>query len=167
MNRVPRYPLFLPGFEEQCIEIELRLSWMAFYRLLQNDVPVPEDKVRGRYYITNDFGRSEMITVFAQLQHMDMLPTVIYAGQPVNYVRPLTQAERICALSPMVLVPFGGAIGGLIGGIGWYHNLSYLRTTSKHTVFARKGRSLVVTCCCVLADLVAFTAIRIVWLHHR
>ncbi len=167
MNRVPRYPILLPGFEEQRIEIEMGLSWTAFYRLLQNDAPVPKDKVRGRYYITNDVGRREMITLFDQLPYMDILPTVVYGGQHVEYVRPLTQAERICALSPLALLAIGGAIGGLFGAAGWYFNLRYLRTTPEQTTFARIGRSLVVSCFCVLAYLIAATAVRLIWLHHR
>jgi len=77
-----------------------------------------------KYYVINASGEKEEIKV---CQGLDFVPAVTFRGQKTRLTERLSTVEHLIGCLPIMLVLFGGAIGGMFGFIGATINYGYMQ----------------------------------------
>lgn len=121
------YTLEVPGFEGQRLEIDAG----AFKKtLLLNGVKAPSAGI-GKYRLTRNDGR-EVTTKWTS--SFDPAPSIVIDGQTIRTAAPLKWHEMVLVGSPLLLVFIGGALGGLLGGVGASLNAKLIRSSQPAAV---------------------------------
>jgi hypothetical protein len=77
------------------------------------------------YNAVSNFGKNVVLRV--KYRPFDMVPNLYIDGQEFQIARPLTKWEYFWICLPIILMFWGGAIGGLIGGVATYSNSILIR----------------------------------------
>ena len=119
-----RVPLGIDGVSGS-LEVETA-GWFRPARLFIDGQPAPKGPKRNRYLITRDDG----IQVMLQLKQVfiDPVPQVLLDGEVIQLVEPLSVFQWIWSALPIILIFFGGAIGGGIGGAAFWINTRIFRS---------------------------------------
>lgn len=114
------------NFTIEGVQGELQYTYGLFSRELRQDgnVVKQEGRLLPKYYIINASGKKEEIKI---IQGIDFAVTVVFRGQKTRVTERLTAIEYIIGCLPIVLIFFGGAIGGMCGFIGAAVNYEYMR----------------------------------------
>ena len=121
------YPVTIPGFENQKIEVK-RPGLFTGLKLLVNGQPAPKGNKRGRMLLRRDDG-SEIVAAW-KLQFFGFdVPKLIVDGKEIQVLKPLKWYEYAWSGLPVLLVFMGGAIGGLCGVIGFILNAHIFRSS--------------------------------------
>jgi hypothetical protein len=88
--------------------------------------PAPKGPKRNQYLITRDDGNKQLVKLKQVL--IDPVPQVILDGEVIELVEPLSVLQWIWSAIPILLVFFGGAIGGGIGGATFWINTRIFRS---------------------------------------
>lgn len=119
------YETQIEGFEGQ--NMEVRVSFWTGPKLLVNNEPAPKGNKRGQMLLQRNDGRQVIATWRPQLGGFDV-PQLIVDGKVTNLVEPLKWYEWLWGGLPILLLFVGGAIGGLVGGLGFVINTKIFRT---------------------------------------
>jgi len=141
-----------PGFEGQ----QLVVKTPGFFRgaqLLLNGTPVKRQK--GVYTVKNNSGADVPVKLRALF---DPIPKVTIGEDVVQLARPLTWYEYAWMGLPIVLVFFGGALGGGIGAFAFYTSCKIFRSAQSN--FAKYGLTGLVSVGAVAIFLVLAIAIQ-------
>lgn len=131
------FPLHHPRLDMHNLTIRTS-AWLG-PKLLQNGTPL--QRVKGKYLLKDNTGKD--VTVQLKIDFLDMaVPKVLIDNQAVEIAPPLSVAQKIWVLSPLLLMLFGGALGGAIGGGAAFINARILR--SYDAPAARYGLSALV-----------------------
>ncbi len=121
MASAARLPIDYPGFDGR---LALRPAgfWTAAAIICDGAV-APR---KGRTFTVKD---SAGQPVLVQLKgfFFDPIPQVLIGGQTIVLARPFAWYEYLLMVLPLVLIPLGGALGGLCGAIAVYVNAQVLR----------------------------------------
>jgi hypothetical protein len=117
--------LTIPGFTRQKIEV-LPPGFFKGTQLLVNGQPARPGARRGEYLLTNDDDQTVTARFRNQAFGLDY-PQLMVGKQFINIVPPLKWYMWAWAVLPLLLVTFGGAMGGLIGLIASWANIRLLR----------------------------------------
>lgn len=121
-----RYPLVVPGFENQSLEVDVDVWWSGA-RLFVDGQPAPKGAKRGQLRLRRDDG-SEALATLKLSNPLDPIPQVVIDGQVFQIAEPLKWYELVWGGIPFLLVFVGGLIGGLFGGFGALINSRLFRT---------------------------------------
>lgn len=118
------YSLTIPGFEGQRIEVQ-SAGLFSSAKLLVNQQLAPKGTKRGEMLLRRNDGQ----TVVAQWksQFLDV-PNLVVDGTNFQVVEPLKWYQWAWGGLPVLLLFVGGAIGGLIGAIGFMINAKIFRS---------------------------------------
>jgi hypothetical protein len=141
MTSVPQLEVSIPGFTHQKVEV-IPPGFFKGIQLLVNGKPAPQGSRRGEYQLTDDKGRAVSVKFRNQAFGLDY-PQIMVGGQFINIVSPLKWYWWALAVVPLLLVAFGGGLGGLIGLIAVWVNVRLAR--QPWYWLARVGATLGVT----------------------
>lgn len=131
-----QYPLSLDGFEGQMIAVQAA-GFLAGPRLLVNGQSAAKGPRRGQMLLRRNDGREVIATWKSQL--IDV-PQLVVDGQAIHVVEPLAWYVWLWSGLPFLLVFLGGAIGAIIGLIGFSVNAKIFRSawpmSAKFTISA-------------------------------
>jgi hypothetical protein len=133
--------LTIPEFTKQKIEV-IPPGFFKGSQLIVNGQPAPKGSRRGEYLLTDDRGQTVKVMFRNQAFGLDY-PQLLVGKQFINIVPPLKWYLWGWAAIPLLLVTFGGALGGLVGMIGVWVNARLLRQPWHW--LARLGATLGVT----------------------
>jgi len=121
-----RYPIKIPGFGKQRIELEIS-GFLGKNRILLNGIPAEKGHRKDEYILYQPDG----VRVSAQLQStfFDAIPKVIVQGEAYEILPPLTWYQYVFAGLSLILVLYGGGYGGLLGMISFLINIRLLRSS--------------------------------------
>ena len=119
------YPVKLPGFEGQELVVE-PAGLFSGPKLLVNGQPAPKGKGRGEMFIRRNDGKD--VPVVFRNNFLDV-PALMVEGKPLDLVEPLKWYEWVWNALPIVMIFFGGALGGLIGALAVTFNLKVFRSS--------------------------------------
>jgi hypothetical protein len=131
----------IPGFTRQRVEV-IPPGFFKGIQLLVNGKPVPRGARRGEYRLTDDKGQAVILKFRSQAFGLDY-PQILVGGKFIDIVPPLKWYWWALAAIPLLLVTFGGGLGGLIGLIAVWINVRLIRQPWHW--LARVGATLVVT----------------------
>jgi len=119
------YPLDLAGFAPGSIELR---STRGGYALFQNGQKADRPPKRNRSYfsLVKADGTNEEAQLKPRALGMD-IPNVKVGGELYQPVEALPKVLIVLSLIPLVLLFFGGALGGLIGAVASVGNMRLLR----------------------------------------
>lgn len=120
-----RIPLEIEGLSGHQLEVE-PAGWYSPSRLFMDGQPAPKGPKRNQYLITRDDGNKQLVKLKQVL--IDPVPQVILDGEVIELVEPLSVLQWIWSAIPILLVFFGGAIGGGIGGATFWINTRIFRS---------------------------------------
>jgi hypothetical protein len=123
------YPVTLPGFEGQEIVVE-PAGFFSGPKLLVDGQPAPKGKGRGEMLIRRNDGKDVIVSFRSNF--LDV-PALMVDGKPLNLVEPLKWHEWVWNGFPIVMIFFGGALGGMLGVLAMSFNLKVFRS-SENTV---------------------------------
>ncbi len=121
-----RHRLYPEGFEGHVVEAELS-SFLSGPKLFFNGQPAPKGKKRGEFALLRDDGK----VVVARWKPVALgfdVPQLIVDGKHLSIAEPLKWYQLVWSAWPLLLVFFGGAIGGLAGGAAAAANIFLWRT---------------------------------------
>jgi hypothetical protein len=120
-----KYNFRLPDFPNSNFEIETSI-WTGKSRLFMDNKMIEQSKEKGRPFLipkTNN----EFIKAFPKRSFPDVVPLFEINGIKIHILEKLKWFQyALCGL-PILLVIVGGAIGGLIGAIGYLINYNIFR----------------------------------------
>ena len=121
-----RYPIKIPGFGKQRIELEIS-GFPGKNRILLNGNPAEKGHRKDEFILYQPDG----VRVSAQLQStfFDAIPKVIVQGESYDILPPLTWYQYVFAGLSLILVLYGGGYGGLLGMISFLINIRLLRSS--------------------------------------
>jgi hypothetical protein len=121
-----RYPIKIPGFGKQKIELEIS-GFLGKTRILLNGNPAEKGHRKDEFILYQPNG----VRVSAQLQNtfFDAIPKVLVHGEAYEILPPLTWYQYVFAGLSLILVLYGGGYGGLLGMIGFLINIRILRSS--------------------------------------
>lgn len=119
------YSVNLEGFEGQSIVVEPP-GLITNVQLLVNGQPAPKGKKRGEMLLRRNDGKD--VVASWKYNFLDV-PNLIVDGKTITVVPPLKWYEWAWNGLPILLVTFGGALGGLIGAIVFGFNLKIFRSS--------------------------------------
>ena len=118
-------PVAIPGFKRQKVEV-IPPGFFKGLHLLLNGQPAPRGERRGEYQLTDDKGQMVRARFRNQAFGLDY-PQLEVGKQTYNIVEPLKWYWWAVAVLPLLLVTFGGALGGVIGLIAAWGNIRLVR----------------------------------------
>lgn len=119
------YPVRLPGFEGQEIVVE-PAGFFAGPRLLVNGQPAQKGKGRGEMIVRRNDGKD---VVFTFRNNFLDVPGLLVDGKPLDLVEPLKWYEWAWNGLPLVMIFFGGALGGMLGVLAMSFNIKMFRSS--------------------------------------
>jgi len=119
------YPVTLPGFEGKEIVVE-PAGFFSGPKLMVNGQPAPKGKGRGEMLIRRNDGKDVIVSFRSNF--LD-IPTLMVDGKPLNLVEPLKWYEWVWNGFPIVMIFFGGALGGMLGVLAMSFNLKVFRSS--------------------------------------
>jgi hypothetical protein len=118
------YPITLPGFEGQSIEVKAPSAFSSG-QLLINGQPAPKGAKRGEMLLRTNDGRD--VPVKWKPTFLD-LPALDVGGQAVRYVEPIKWYQFVWGGLPVLMVFAGGILGVGLGMLGLMLNLHIFRS---------------------------------------
>lgn len=119
------YILKIEGFEGQ--NIEARVSFWASPKLIINGVPAPKGPRRGEMVLQRNDGRQVIASWKPQVMGLDV-PQLVVDGKTVSLAAPLKWYQWVWSALPILLVFWGGLLGGIAGVIAFSINTSIFRS---------------------------------------
>ncbi len=121
-----RYPVKIPGFGHQRIELEIS-GILGRTQILLNGNPAEKGHRKDEFILYQPDG----VQVSAQLQNtfFDVVPKVIVHGEAYEILPPLNWYQYVFAGLSLILVLFGGGYGGLLGMISFLINIRLFRSS--------------------------------------
>lgn len=121
-----RYPIKIPGFGKQRIELEIS-GFLGKTRILLNGNPAEKGHRKDEYILYQPDG----VRVSVQLQNtfFDAIPKLVIHGEAYEILPPLTWYQYVFAGLSLILVLYGGGYGGLLGMISFLINIRILRSS--------------------------------------
>ncbi len=119
------YILKIEGFEGQ--NIEARVSFWASPKLIINGVPAPKGPRRGEMVLQRNDGRQVIVSWKPQVMGLDV-PQLVVDGKTVSLAAPLKWYQWVWSALPILLVFWGGLLGGIAGVIAFSINTSIFRS---------------------------------------
>lgn len=120
-----QYTLSLEGFEGQVIAVQ-PAGFLTGPKLLVNGQPAAKGPRRGQMLLRRDDGREVVAAWRPQLVDV---PRLVVDGQTITVVEPLPWYVWLWTGLPFLLIFLGGAIGALLGLIGFSVNAKIFRST--------------------------------------
>jgi hypothetical protein len=123
---ISRYPIKIPGFGKQRIELEIS-GFLGKTRILLNGNPAEKGHRKDEFILYQPDG----VRVSTQLQStfFDVIPKVIVHGEAYEILPPLTWYQYVFTGLSLILVLFGGGYGGLLGMISFLINIRLFRSS--------------------------------------
>jgi hypothetical protein len=119
------YTASIEGFENQ--NIEVAVSFWSGPKLLVNGEPAQKGSKRGEMILQRADGKQVSVSWKQQVLGLDV-PQLIVDGKTTNLVEPLKWYQLVWGGLPILLVFVGGAIGAVVGLIGFSINTKIFRT---------------------------------------
>ncbi|NTU83636.1 MAG: hypothetical protein HGA45_30410 [Chloroflexales bacterium] len=142
------YPINLEGFEGQAIVVQ-PAGFLSGPKLLVNGQPAAKGQKRGQMVLRRNDGSEALATW--KPQFIDV-PRLIVDGQTINVAEPLKWYVWLWSGLPFILVVVGGAIGAVVGMIGFGVNANIFR--SSWPTAAKFAVSAIVSVVAVVAYIV-------------
>ncbi len=117
-------PVHLPGFEGHTLIVESNL-WSGKPTLTLNGTPVAPNDEKNEFLLPSSDGQQTLVRVKPAFS--DLAPVLEVNGQTIFTARALTPFEWIWAAFPIVLLFFGGALGGGLGVFAAFTNIFLIR----------------------------------------
>ncbi len=116
----------IEGFEGQ--KIKATVSFWTGAKLFVNGVPAPRGLRRGEMILQRNDGRPVYARWRPQILGLDV-PQLIIDGKTINFADPLNWYQWVWSALPILLVFFGGLLGGVAGIIAFSINTGIFRST--------------------------------------
>jgi hypothetical protein len=122
----------LPDFPESSFEMET-FDWSSKLILLMNGKPVEQSKEKGKPFLipTKD---GEIVQAFPKPNFLGYSPTLLIDGIKNKTSKKMPWYDTFLSIFPVILIVYGGLIGGLFGGIGIYLAVNILKNENKPTI---------------------------------
>lgn len=119
-----RIPLEINGISGS-LEVE-PAGWFRPARLFFHGQLAPKGPKRSQYLISGEDGIQKQLQL--KQVFIDPVPQVIIEGEVIQLVEPLSIVQWIWGAIPLLLIFFGGALGGGIGGAAFWINTRIFRS---------------------------------------
>lgn len=149
-----RYPVHLEGFDGQTLEIQPG-GLFSGPKVFVNHQPAPKGKGREVILRRTD-GTSVTATLKPSVLGLDV-PQLIVEGKTIRAIDPLKWYIWAWIALPILLVFVGGALGGIVGWLGFMTNAKVVR--SKMDGLAKFALTAAVSVLVVAAFLAAVVAL--------
>lgn len=152
------YPITLPGFEGQHIELKAA-GLLNGSQLLVNGQPAAKGPKRLQYLLTQNDGQQVIAQIKPRFFNLDV-PQVQVGSQIINFVEPLKWYQWLWSGLPFLLVILGGLFGALIGISAFFINVKLFhsqRSTAAKFLFT--GLISVVALALYLALVILLTEV--------
>lgn len=120
-----RYPVSIPGFENQKIELESS-GFFSPSKILVDGVKAQSGDKNNEVVIQNHKGKKTRI--FFQNAFFDTVPRLLVDGQIIRVVPTLKWYQYLWSGLTLFLVLFGGALGAIISMIAFLLSIRTMRT---------------------------------------
>jgi len=122
------YHIELPGFENR--NMIVRLSYWTRPKFFLDGNKLKPTKKRmflmyREFAAVSNFGKS--VSLRLQQRPLDLIPVLFIDGQQFRLASPLSKWEYFWICLPLIMLFFGGALGGLLGTIATYSNSILIR----------------------------------------
>ena len=119
------YKVNIDGFEGQVIEI--KTSFFVSPKLLVNGQPAPKGSKRGEMLLKSNDGAEVVAKWKPQLIGFDV-PQLVVNDKVISVVEPIKWYQAVWSGLSLILVFIGGALGAILGLIGFTVNIRIFRT---------------------------------------
>ena len=121
------YKIEIEGFEGKNIEVQ-PAGFFSGYKLYLNREPAQKGPKRGQMVLHKNDGTALIATWKPQVLGLDV-PQLLVDGKTITIVDPLTWYEYLWNGLPIFLVFQGGAIGAMVGMVGFSINTKIFRSS--------------------------------------
>ena len=150
-----RYPVHLEGFEGQTLEVQPG-GLFSGPKVFVNHQPAPRGKGRSEVILRRNDGTSVVAALKPRAFGLDV-PQLVVEGKTVRVTEPLKWYVWVWIAWPLLLVFVGGALGGIVGAVGFTTNARIVR--SKMNDLAKFALTAAVSVLVVVAFLAAAVAL--------
>lgn len=121
-----KHQFTLPAFPKSNFELDIAF-WTGKQIIYKDDVAVERSTEKGKpFLIPNSNG--EIVKAYAKPAYPDIVPVLVIDNNKYNIVEKLKWYEAILVIFPFSIVFIGGgALGGIIGALGYIYNIQLLR----------------------------------------
>lgn len=125
------YQFTLPDFPDSTFEMQTSM-WTGRSKLFQDGILVSRANESGRpFLITAASG--DTVKAYPKPRYMDVVPVLEIDGIQYDVVEKLTWFQYVICCVPLLLIFFGGALGGGLGAVASSINLQIIRTGGSAT----------------------------------
>ncbi len=125
------YTVNIEGFEGQ--KIEVKVSFWTGAKLFVNGIQAPRGPKRGEMVLQRNDGSQAYVTWKPQAFGLDV-PQLVVDGKTINLVPPLKWYQWVWSALPILLVFWGGLLGGIAGVIAFSINTQIFRSQSNEVL---------------------------------
>jgi hypothetical protein len=129
------YKLKIEGHEGQ--NVEAVIGFWKGPKLMVNGAPAPKGEKRGDMILQRNDGKKVTARWKSRFLGLDV-PNLVLDGREITLVESLKWVELIWCALPLFLLFVGGALGGLVGFVGFTFNARIFRinlnTLSKYLI---------------------------------
>lgn len=122
---VSLYPIKLPGFGKQKIELEVS-GLLGKTKILVDDKPAERGIKKDEYILVRPNGTR--ISVLLLGMFFDIIPKIILEGETYDILPSLKWYQYVYAGVGLLLIFYGGGIGGILGIVSFIINIRLLRS---------------------------------------
>ncbi len=150
-----QYKIKLDALNGEEIEI-ITGFWSGKKQVFFRGMPLVRAKEKNKPFLLDWNGGQKKI--YLRMLYPDMIRKIKIDDQEISVDNGFSTAEYVVACLPLLLISFGGALGGLIGGVASALNMKLLRVI--RPVFLRVVASLAVTIMALILFLFCAGAFR-------
>ncbi len=119
-----RYPVRIPGFEHETIELESS-GFFSPAKLYIDGKKAEAGKKKNELLLRKSNGSTT--SVFIQSAFFDTVPRLLVNGKVIKVVSPLIWYQYIFSGLPLFLIFVGGVVGAVLGMVAFILNIRIMR----------------------------------------
>ncbi|WP_337967770.1 hypothetical protein [uncultured Flavobacterium sp.] len=141
-NKITKHHFKLPDFPDANFALEVSI-WTGRLKLFMNSEQLEQSKEKGKPFLIPK-ANNEFLKAFPKQTFPDLIPGLEINGVKNNIAEKLKWFQYVLGGIPILLLFFGGAIGGVIGVIATMMNYNIFRQEGTSTIKCLKVIAIII-----------------------